>query len=302
MRTWRRLAAFRSRTLAVAAARPVGEDAANAIRRVLPESHAPKVGIVLGSGMGNFADEYVTNRVEIPYADIPDFPSSTVSGHAGKLIVGEVNGVSVACLQGRVHLYEGIDPQQVRVPIYALKRIGCEGLILTTAVGSLREEVGPGELVAISDHINLQCRNPLIGPNDDTIGLRFPSMLDAYDPEYRATLQDIVKDTNRRRGNEDHVLRLAEGVYLAGLGPSFETPAEIRAYRVMGADVVGMSTVPEVICARHAGLRVAGIGVVVNHAAGMTDTHITHDETLHYAAVAGKNLSELISEFIERVF
>lgn len=289
---------------AAATSRHVGEDAARAILRVAKaHEHAPKVGIILGSGMGNFADDHVEDRVEIPYADIPDFPSSTVSGHAGKLILGNVNGVAVACLQGRVHLYEGIDPQQLRVPIYALKRIGCEGLVLTTAVGSLREEVGPGELVAISDHINLQCRNPLIGPNDDTIGLRFPSMLDAYDPEYRTMLHEIVEETNlRRRERKEDEIRLAEGVYLAGLGPSFETPAEIRAYRVMGADVVGMSTVPEVICARHAGLRVAGIGVVVNHAAGMTGTHITHDETLHFAAVAGKNLSGLISDFVGRAF
>jgi xanthosine phosphorylase len=240
--------------------------------------------------MGQIADS-IENPVAINYADIPDFPRSSVSGHAGQLVLGTLQGVEVACFQGRVHMYEGVDPQALRIPTYALKLIGCDTLLLTTAVGSTRMESGPGSLVAITDHINLQARNPLIGPNDP-IGDRFPSLLDAYDPELRAKLHEAASESD---------VTLRDGVYLANLGPSFETPAEIRAASVLGADVVGMSTVSEVICARHCGMKVAAIAVVVNYAAGLGDGHITHDETLHFTGQAADNVQSVVDSWIKKL-
>lgn len=248
-----------------------------------------KLGIILGSGMGDVA-KAVQEPVTIPYSEIPDFPVSTVSGHAGNLLLGKLEGVSVACLQGRVHLYEGMDPSKVRVLIYTLKLLGCEVLFLTSAVGSLVLENGPGTLVCINDHINLQGRHPLIGPNDP-IGPRFPSTLDIYDPKLRAVLAASAKEND---------LRLPEGVYIAVTGPSFETPAEIRAFKILGADVVGMSMVPEVLCARHCGMRIAGVAVCVNLASGLGDGHITHEDTLHYTAKASGDMMKLISTFIKK--
>jgi xanthosine phosphorylase len=289
---------FRSRALTPAiralstAHQSCAQPAADYIRSVLPEKFSPTLGLVLGSGMGGVADR-LEDPTTIPYADIPGFPVSTVSGHAGQLVCGTLNGAAVACFQGRVHLYEGIDPMTLRVPTYALKLIGCESLLLTTAVGSMRQEVGPGSIVLVSDHINLQARNPLIGPNDP-IGDRFPSLMDAYDPELRRQLQDCG------RALDPPIEDIPEGVYCASLGPSFETPAEIRAFKMMGADWAGMSTVAEVVLARHCGLRVAAVGVVVNLASGMSDTHITHDETLHFTGLAADNVSRLVGEFASR--
>lgn len=261
----------------------VGQPAADHVRSVLPKDFEPKVGIILGSGMGGVADA-IDNPTVIPYGDIPDFPKSTVSGHKGQLVCGQLEGTDVICFQGRVHLYEGIDPQSLRPPMYMLKLLGCHSLLCTAAVGSLRMEVGPGDVMAINDHINFQCRSPLIGPNDDAIGPRFPSLLDAYDPEIRNAMQRLAKAEG---------IELTEGVYLATLGPMFETPAEIRAFKVMGADVVGMSTVPDVTMARHCGLRVGALGCVVNHASGMTDKHITHDETLEFGAHCADKVTRL---------
>jgi len=238
--------------------------------------------MVLGSGMGGVADA-IENPTIIPYSEVPGFPRSTVSGHNGQLVCGTLSGVGVVCFQGRVHLYEGIDPMQLRSPIYSLKLLGCEAFMVTAAVGSLNKEVGPGELVLLNDHINFQGRNPLIGPNDP-IGVRFPSMLDAYDPELRATAHRLAKEND---------INLTEGVYLAALGPSFETPAEIRAFRTLGADVVGMSTVGEVTLARHADMRVLGLAVVVNLAAGMQAGHINHEETLHFTGLAADKVKTL---------
>jgi xanthosine phosphorylase len=250
---------------------------------------APKLGIILGSGCGDVG-KAVENPVVIPYSELPDFPVSTVSGHAGKLLLGQLNGVSVACLQGRVHLYEGMDPAKVRVYIYTLRLLGCEVLFLTSAVGSLVLENGPGTLLCVSDHINLQGRHPLMGPNDP-LGTRFPSMLDAYDPKLRSLMQTCAKDCD---------LRLPEGVYLAITGPSFETPAEIRAFKTLGADVVGMSVVPEVICARHCGLRVAAVAICVNLASGLQERHITHEDTLHWTGKAAGDVKKLLTAFIEK--
>lgn len=266
--------------------RSVGQDAADTIQRLRP-GFVPALGIILGSGMGEVADT-IKERLDIPFGDLPGFPQSTVHGHSGKVVLGKLGGLNVACLKGRVHLYEGVDPQMLRVPIYALRLIGCEALFITSAVGSLREEVGPAELVMLTDHINLQCRNPLIGPND-VIGTRFPSLMDAYDPGLRTVLSNCARETN---------VALHEGVYLATLGPSFETPAEIRAFRMLGADVVGMSMVPEVVLARHCGMRVAAVTIVVNLASGMTKTDITHEETIKFGNLAAEKVTKLVLSFI----
>ena len=203
--------------------------------------------------------------------------------------MGEWGGVSVACLQGRAHLYEGLAPETIQTPTRTLCAAGCEALIVTCAAGSLRHEAGAGSLMMLTDHINMLPANPLAGPNDDSFGERFPAMSGAYDAEFQARL---------RRAAQTLGVALHEGVYLACLGPSFETPAEIRAFRALGADAVGMSTVPEVIVARHAGLRVAGLAVLTNLAAGMTDTEITHQQTLGAAAAAAADLSALLLAFL----
>jgi xanthosine phosphorylase len=270
-------------------AESIASPAADYIKAKMP-GWVAHMGIILGSGMGSVG-ESIEDPVVIPYSDLPGFPVSTVSGHAGKLLLGKLGGINVACLQGRVHLYEGMDPEKVRVYIYTLKLIGCEILFLTSAVGSLVLENGPGTIVCISDHINLQGRHPLIGKNDP-IGTRFPSMLDAYDPKLRATLSECAKSEG---------IRVPEGVYLAITGPSFETPAEIRAFKTLGADLVGMSVVPEVICARHCGLRVVGVGICVNLASGLGDGHITHEDTLHYTAQAAHDMKRLLTSFIHKV-
>ncbi|HEY6695174.1 MAG TPA: purine-nucleoside phosphorylase [Solirubrobacteraceae bacterium] len=248
---------------------------------------APRLGIILGSGLGAVA-EALEDAVTIPYTELPDFPAPSVHGHAGTLALGTLSGVSVACLQGRKHVYEGGDPGAMRGPVRALKAAGAEALFVTNAAGSLDANVGPGSLMAISDHINMLGVNPLTGPNDDAIGPRFPSLRDAYDPELRSVLHAAAG----RLG-----VKLAEGVYLATAGPSFETPAEIRAFRTVGADAVGMSTVPEVILARHAGLRVAAVSAITNLAEGMGGEALSHEQTLRYANAAAGDLTRLIIEF-----
>ena len=204
--------------------------------------------------------------------------------------MGDLNGLPVAVFQGRKHIYEGGDPGAMRVPIRVLKALGAETLLVTNAAGSLRAEVGPGRLMAISDHINLLGVNPLTGPNDDAVGPRFPSLRDAYDP---ALLQKLREP--RPRSSID----LAEGVYLATAGPTFETPAEIRMFRTLGADAVGMSTVPEVILARHAGLRVAAVSAITNLAEGMGGEELSHEQTLRNAEVAARDLVRLVQRFAE---
>jgi len=266
------------------------------IRGVAP-GFTPKMGLVLGSGMGGVAKilKGLTGEgdpVAIPYGDLEGFPVSTVVGHAGQLLLGVLEGVPVACLQGRCHLYEGHDPQAIRLPIYVLKHLGCEVLYSTSAVGSLRETVGPGELCAVTDHINFQGKHPLIGPNDDRIGGRFVSMLDAYDPELRAKLLEVGKEVG---------VNVHEGVYMAFTGPTFETPAEIRMARTMGADLAGMSVVGETIAARHVGLKVVTIGIVVNLAAGMTSNHINHEETLHFTGQAADRMMKLTTAFVKTI-
>jgi xanthosine phosphorylase len=251
---------------------------------------SPRVGVVLGSGLGAVADA-VEDAVVVGYEELPGFPRPSVEGHAGRAVIGSIAGVPVAVLQGRAHLYEGGDPEALRTPVRALKAAGASILVLTNAAGSLRSEVGPGSLMAITDHINLTGVNLLMGPNDDAIGPRFPSLRDAYDPR----LLDALRASARDLG-----IALAEGVYLAVGGPSFETPAEIRAFRTLGADAVGMSTVQETILARHCGLRVAAVSVITNLAEGMTDEPLSHEQTLRAAQDGAGDLTRLLLEFIAR--
>jgi purine-nucleoside phosphorylase len=230
----------------------------------------PKVGLVLGSGLGAFADD-LSEAVRIPYAQIPSFPRSTAIGHAGQMVIGKAGTVPVTVMQGRVHLYEGYSPEEVVFPIRVFARMGILALILTNAAGGINLEYKQGALVVISDHLNLQGRNPLAGPNDDRFGPRFPDMTQAYWKPYRA----IALAEARRLGTT-----IYEGVYAGLLGPNYETPAEIRYLRTIGADLVGMSTVAEVIAARHMGLKALAISVVTNMAAGILDKPIRHEEVL----------------------
>jgi purine-nucleoside phosphorylase len=233
----------------------------------------PKIALVLGSGLGAFADEFA-NATRIPYAKIPHFPRSTAIGHAGKLVVGSVEGVDVVGMQGRVHFYEGYSIKEVSFPIRVFVRMGVKAVVLTNAAGGIKKDFTQGRLVVISDHINLQGVNPLIGPNDEHFGPRFPDMSTAYDKKFR----ELTLAEGRRLGTN-----LGEGVYAALSGPSYETPAEIRYLRSIGADLVGMSTVPEVIAARHSGMRVLGISCVTNAAAGVLDQPLDHKEVLETA-------------------
>ncbi|MGB7729831.1 MAG: purine-nucleoside phosphorylase [Candidatus Acidiferrum sp.] len=233
----------------------------------------PKIALVLGSGLGAFADQFA-NAVRIPYAKIPNFPQSTAVGHAGQLVVGAVDGVEVVGMQGRVHLYEGYSAQDVAFPIRVFARMGVKAVILTNAAGGIKNDFTQGRLVVISDHINLQGANPLIGSNDEQFGPRFPDMSTAYDKKFR----ELTLAEGRLLG-----INLDEAVYAALSGPSYETPAEIRYLRAIGADLVGMSTVPEVIAARHSGIRVLGISCVTNAAAGILDQPLDHNEVLQTA-------------------
>ena len=233
----------------------------------------PKIALVLGSGLGAFADEFA-GATRIPYAKIPHFPRSTAIGHAGQLVLGKVDGIEVAGMQGRVHLYEGYSAQDVAFPIRVFSRLGVKAVILTNAAGGIKKEFTQGRLVVISDHINLQGANPLSGPNADKFGPRFPDMTNAYDKKFR----ELALAAGRGLG-----IDLGEGVYAALAGPSYETPAEIRYLRSIGADLVGMSTVPEVITARHSGIRTLGISCVTNAAAGVLDQPLDHKEVLETA-------------------
>jgi xanthosine phosphorylase len=254
-------------------------------------ARAPRLGIILGSGLGAVAEALEDAEV-IPYIELPDFPAPSVHGHAGTLALGTLSGLPVACLQGRRHVYEGGDAGAMRGPVRALKAAGAEALFVTNAAGSLNAEVGPGSLMAISDHINMLGVNPLTGPNDEAVGPRFPSLRDAYDPGLRKTLHEAADSLG---------VPLADGIYLATAGPSFETPAEIRAFRTLGADAVGMSTIPEVILARHAGLRVAAVSAITNLAEGMGGEELSHEQTLRYANRAAGDLTRLIIDFCARL-
>jgi purine-nucleoside phosphorylase len=233
----------------------------------------PKVGLILGSGLGAFAEE-LSEAASTPYSQIPSFPQATAIGHAGQLVMGKAGQIPVAVMQGRVHLYEGYTPQQVTFPVRVLGRMGVRALIITNAAGGINLEYKQGALVVLTDHINLQGSNPLVGTNDDRFGLRFPDMTEAYTKSYRQTTLAVAGTLGKM---------IYQGVYAALLGPSYETPAEIRYLRIIGADLVGMSTVPEVIAARHMGIKILAISCVTNMAAGIVDQPIHHEEVLETA-------------------
>jgi purine-nucleoside phosphorylase len=262
------------------------EQALAAIRERSPLE--PAVGLVLGSGLGGLADA-VDDRVEIPYGEIPGWPASTAIGHAGVLVLGSVDGIPLAVLRGRAHLYEGVGADRAVFGVRVLGKLGIGTLVVTNAAGAIRETFSPGQLVLISDHVNLQGTSPLVGPNDDSLGPRFPDLGDAYDRELRAASEEAAA----RLGIE-----VGEGVYGAWLGPQFETPAEIRYMRAIGCDLAGMSTVPEVIAARHMGIRCLGISVVTNMAAGIVEGKLGHEEVLAVGAEAGPRLTALLRELL----
>ena len=248
----------------------------------------PRVAVVLGSGLGGFADE-LEEPVEIPYGEIPGWPVSTALGHAGTLALGESDSVPLAVMRGRAHLYEGFSAAEVVFGVRVLARLGVRTIVLTNACGGVREDLAPGQLVLVSDHINLQGSSPLIGANDESLGPRFVDMSDAYDPGLRAAAHAAAA----RLGFE-----LPEGVYAAWLGPAFETPAEIRMTRAIGGDLVGMSTVPEVLAARHRGLRCLAISCVTNMAAGVLPEPIDHEQVLAVGASAQGRLTALLRELL----
>jgi purine-nucleoside phosphorylase len=264
-------------------------EAVAAIRKVSPL--LPKVGVVLGSGLGEFAAR-VEEQTVIPFAAIPHFRKVSVAGHAGRLVLGKVNGVPVAVLQGRYHYYEGHDISDVVFPVRVLAKLGIAGLLLTNAAGGIGRELRPGDLMIIRDHINLMGLNPLRGTNDERLGPRFPDMSAVYDPEF----QDMIAAAQKEIG------RTAQrGVYLALSGPSYETPAEIRMLAALGADAVGMSTVPEAICARHMGVRVAGISCVTNLAAGISKQPLSHREVTETADRVKNDFIKLLEIVIPRM-
>ncbi|MBA2651503.1 MAG: purine-nucleoside phosphorylase [Tatlockia sp.] len=266
--------------------------AAEKIRQVLP-NFQPKIGIVLGSGLGSFVqqlDDTVTlDAVTLSYEELPGFPKLTVQGHSGKVVLGYLNGTGIICLQGRAHNYEGSNHEAVKTYVRTLRLLGCEYFIATNAAGSLREDVGPGELMLIRDHINLQPGNPLTGPNDDEFGPRFFPLDNAYDKNLCEKLLELA---------EKEQIPLHQGVYIAVLGPNYETAAEIRAFRILGADAVGMSTVPEVLVANHCGMKVAVISIMTNFATGLATTSHDHGEVIKMAELAAGKLTKLLKQFI----
>lgn len=247
----------------------------------------PRVAFILGSGLGALADQ-IEDAVAISYEKLPGFPVSTVHGHAGELVLGHLAGVPVACMKGRGHFYEGRGMAVMTDAIRTLKLLGCEVLFCTNAAGSLRPEVGPGSLVALSDHINTMPGTPMVGPNDDRYGDRFFSLANAYDPDYRAMLQSVAAEEG---------FPLTEGVFVSYPGPNFETAAEIRMMQIIGGDVVGMSVVPEVISARHCGLKVVAVSAITNLAEGLGDVKLSHAQTLAAAELSRQNFINLICGF-----
>jgi purine-nucleoside phosphorylase len=251
----------------------------------------PTIALVLGSGLGSFADE-LSEAVRIPYTGIPFFPRSTAVGHAGQMAIGRVASVPVAVMQGRVHLYEGYSPKEVTFPVRVFGRMGIQTAIFTNAAGGINLDYKQGALVLIRDHINLQGCNPLVGENDDRFGLRFPDMSEAYSKQYRA----LARKAAQKQGKN-----LSEGVYAALPGPSYETPAEIRYLRTIGADLVGMSTVPEVITARHMGMGVLAISCVTNMAAGILDKPLSYLEVFETAERVRGDFVALLRATIEEI-
>ena len=265
------------------------QETVTAVRARAPaEVKAPRVGIILGSGLGSFADR-LSGAVSVPYAELPHFPSSSVPGHAGRLVLGTLRGVPVVAMQGRVHGYEGYSQSQVAFPARVLCALGLRALVVTNAAGAINRALRPGDLMAITDHINLSGGSPLYGPNDDRLGPRFPDMSTTYDVGLLARLLECAQATK---------IDLRSGVYAILSGPSYETPAEIRMLRVLGADAVGMSTVPEVIAAAHMGVKVAGVSCITNLAAGISPKPLSHAEVAETAGRVTETFSRLLIEFL----
>ena len=254
------------------------------------EDFKPQIGIILGSGLGEIADEYC--KYAIDYSDIPGFKASTVSGHKGRLVFADINGKNVVMMQGRFHFYEGHSIQTVVFPVKVMKKLGIETLIITNAAGGVNASFRPADLMVITDHINHMGVNPLIGPNDDTIGDRFPDMSKVYTPEYI----DLVKKVSSEVGVD-----VQEGIYMALTGPSYETPAEVRMARILGADAVGMSTVPEAIVASWAGIKVIGISCICNSAAGVSTVGLSHAEVIQAANMAKDKFKKLVKEVVRKL-
>ncbi|MCP3025790.1 purine-nucleoside phosphorylase [Halobacillus sp. A5] len=249
----------------------------------------PTVGLILGSGLGVLAEE-IENPVIIPYQEIPHFPESTVSGHKGQLVAGQLQGRQVLAMQGRFHYYEGYDMKQVTFPVRVMKEIGIETLFVTNAAGGINKEFEPGNLMVITDHINNMGDNPLMGSNDEELGPRFPDMSEAYD---RALIQHAEQSADRLG------MQVKKGVYVGNTGPAYETGAEIRMLRILGGDAVGMSTVPEVTAANHAGIRVLGISCISNMAAGILDQPLTHDEVIETTARVREDFLGFVKDLLK---
>jgi purine-nucleoside phosphorylase len=248
----------------------------------------PEIGLILGSGLGVLADS-VEQPVSIRYEDIPHFPVSTVEGHAGELVAGVLGGKRVMIMKGRFHPYEGYDVKEITFPVRVMKELGAGTLLVTNAAGGINESYSPGDLMLIKDHINLTFRNPLIGPNDESLGVRFPDMSEAYSRKLRERAKQVASEQG---------LNVQEGVYVGLLGPSYETPAEIRMLRTLGGDAVGMSTVAEVITARHAGLQVLGISCISNMAAGILDQPLSHHEVMETTEKVKEQFLKLVTGII----
>jgi purine-nucleoside phosphorylase len=251
----------------------------------------PTLGLVLGSGLGVLADE-IENPVIIPYQEIPGFTVSTVVGHKGQLVIGTLEGKQVVAMQGRFHYYEGHGLDAVTFPIRVMKSLGVDTIIVTNAAGGINESYRPGDLMLIRDHINMTFRNPLIGPNDDTLGVRFPDMSEAYSKRLRALAKEVAAEQG---------IQLQEGVYVGLLGPSYETPAEIRMLRILGGDAVGMSTVPEVIVARHMSMNVLGISCISNMAAGILEQPLSHEEVMETTEKVKTQFLQLIHGIVAKL-
>ncbi|MFB6465932.1 purine-nucleoside phosphorylase [Cytobacillus sp. Hz8] len=265
------------------------QNAANFLKNKFEQP--PKIGLILGSGLGVLGDE-IENSVKIPYREIPDFPVSTVEGHAGQLVFGDLNGIQVVAMQGRFHYYEGYSFDKVTFPVRVMKELGVETIIVTNAAGGVNESFSPGDLMLLSDHINNMGSNPLIGPNDPKFGVRFPDMSESYSKELRQIAKEIAQKLQ---------IQIQEGVYVGNTGPTYETPAEIRMIRSWGGDAVGMSTVPEVIVARHSGMKVLGISCISNMAAGILDQPLNHEEVIETTGKVKVNFLKFVKELVKEI-
>lgn len=265
------------------------QEAAASIQLKIEE--APEVGLILGSGLGLLTD-LIEQPVTLPYKEIPHFPQSTVEGHAGELLIGKIAGRTVITMKGRFHMYEGYGPELTAFPVRVMRALGVQKLLVTNAAGGINTSYQAGTLMLISDHLNMTGRNPLLGANDDRFGTRFPDMSKVYS----AGLRNIAKEVAKQQG-----VTLQEGVYVGSLGPTYETPAEIRMFRTLGGDAVGMSTVSEVIVAQHAGMEVLGISCISNMAAGILDRPVTHDEVLETTKQVRDKFLKLVVDIIPKM-